>query len=126
MRERWVFLAVLALFAGGLAAGLWVADSGRAPGYALDSNVVYRIEVAAVLVGVGYLVLVVLRLAWHGETFTKFSVGPAAAEATSNFESAADDLDLLRDEVQLLSEEVSSALLALTERLERLEAAERG
>jgi hypothetical protein len=126
MRERWVFLAVLALFAGGVAAALWVADSRHAPGYALDSNLVYRIEVAAVLVGVAYLVLVVLRLAWHGETFTKFSVGPAAAEATSNFESAAEDLDLLRDEVELLAEEVSSALRALTERLDRLEAARQG
>ena len=72
------------------------------------------------------LLLVTLRLAWRGETFTKFSVGPAGAEAGDSFESAADDLDILRDEVQQLSEEVSSALLALTERLERLEAGHRG
>ena len=58
--------------------------------------------------------------------FTKFSVGPAGAEAGDSFESAADDLDILRDEVQQLSEEVSSALVALTERLERLEAGHRG
>jgi hypothetical protein len=126
MRERWLFLTVLALFGAGIAAALWIADAGRAPGYALASNVVYRIEVGAVLVGFAYAILVTLRLAWHGETFTKFSVGPAGAEARDSFESAADDLDVLRDEVALLAEEVSSALVALTERLDRLEAAQRG
>ena len=126
MRERWLFLVVLALLLGGVAAAIWVADAGRAPGYALDSNLVYRIEVGAVLVGFAYGILVTLLLAWRGETFTKFNVGPAGAAAGDNFESAADDLDILRDEVQQLSEEVSSALLALTERLERLEAGHRG
>ena len=118
MRQRWLFLTVLALFGAGAAAALWVAEGGRAPGYALASNFVYRIEVGAVLV--------TLRLAWHGETFTKFNVGPAGAEARDSFESAADDLDVLRDEVALLAEEVSSALVALTERMDRLEAGQRG
>jgi len=126
MRERWLFLTVLALFTGGIAAGIWVADSGRTPGYALDSNLIYRIEIGAVLVGFAYAILVTLWLAWRGEIFTKFSVGPAGAEAGDSFESAADDLDILRDEVQQLSEEVSTALVALTERLERLEAGHRG
>ena len=126
MRERWLFLTVLLLVGGGVAAALWVADSGRAPGYALSSNLVYRVEIGAVLVGIAYALLVTLRLAWNGETFTKFSVGPAGAEARDSFESAADDLDVLRDEVALLAEEVSSALVALTERLDRLEARQRG
>ena len=117
---------VLTLFLGGIAAAIWVADSGRTPGYALDSNLIYRIEIGAVLVGFAYAILVTLRLAWRGETFTKFSVGPAGAEAGDSFESAADDLDILRVEVQQLSAEVSSALVALTERLERLEAGHRG
>jgi hypothetical protein len=73
MRERCLFSVVIALFLGGVPAAIWVAGSGRTPGYALDSNRVYRIEVGAVL-----------------------------------------------------AEEVSSALLALTERLERLEAGHRG
>ena len=126
MRERWLFFIVLALFLGGIAAAIWVADSGRTPGYALDSNLIYRIEIGAVLVGFAYAILVTLRLAWRGEMFTKFSVGPAGAEAGDSFESAADDLDILRDEVQQLSEVVSSALVALDERLERLEAGHRG
>lgn len=126
MRERWLFLTVLALLFAGIAAAIWVADSGRTPGYALDSNLIYRIEIGAVLVGFAYAILVTLRLAWRGETFTKFSVGPAGAEAGDSFESAADDLDVLRDEVALLAEEVSSALVALTDRLDRLEAGARG
>jgi hypothetical protein len=126
MRERWLFVTVLALFLGAIAAALWVADDARAPGYALASNLVYRIEVGAVLVGFAYAVLVTLRLAWNGETFTKFSVGPAGAEARDSFESAADDLDILRNDVELLAREVSSALVALTERLDRLEAGRRG
>jgi hypothetical protein len=126
MRERWLFLTVLALFAGGIAAALWVADAGRAPGYALSSNLVYRVEIGTVLVGFAYAVLVTLRLAWNGETFTKFSVGPAGAAAGDSFESAADDLDVLRDEVELLADEVSSALVALTQRLDRLEAGHPG
>jgi hypothetical protein len=126
MRERWLFLTVLALLVGGIAAAIWVADSGRTPGYALDSNLIYRIEIGAVLVGFAYAILVTLRLAWRGETFTKFSVGPAGAEAGDSFESAAEDLDLLRADVETLTDEVASALIALTERLDRLEAGQRG
>jgi hypothetical protein len=126
MRERWLFTAVLALFAGGVAAAIWVADSGLTPGYALDSNLVYRVEIGAVLVGFAYAILVTLRLAWRGETFTKFSVGPAGAEAGDNFDSAAEDLDVLRADVETLTTEMSTALVALAERLERVEGAQRG
>ena len=76
MRERWLFLTVLLLLGGGIAAALWVAEAGIAPGYALSSNT--------------------------------------------------DDLDVLRDDVEALANEVSSALIALIERLDRLEAASRG
>jgi len=112
MRERWLFLVVVGLLVGGLAVGLWVADGDAAPGYALASNLVYRIEIAAVVVGVAYLVLVMLRLGWRGETFTRFTVGPAGAEAPDSFESAAEDLDVLRDDVEMLAEELSSALVS--------------
>jgi hypothetical protein len=126
VRERWVFLAVVGLLVGGLLIAVFVADGSRAPGYALASNLVYRIEIAAVVVGVAYLTLVMLRLAWRGETFTRFTVGPAGAEAPDSFESAAEDLDALREDVEALADEVSSALLALTERLDGLEGRPRG
>ena len=127
MRERWLFFMVLALFLGGLAAAIWVADSGRTPGYALDSNLIYRIEIGAVLVGFAYAILVTLRLAWRGEMFTKFSVGPAGAEAGDSFESAADDLDILRDRgAATLRRWSRRRCVALAERLERLEAGHRG
>jgi hypothetical protein len=126
MRDRWLFLVVLAVFGAGVLVALVVADGDATPGYALDSNVVYRMEIAAVVIGVAYTALVTLRLAWHGETFTRFTVGPAGAEAPDRFDSAADDLDVLRDSVSELADEVSSALVALEERLDRLEAGRRG
>ena len=78
------------------------------------------------VLGTAYAALVTLRLAWHGETFTKFTAGPAGAEAPDTVESAAEDLDVLQHEVALLADEVSASLRALTERLDRLERTPQG
>ena len=94
-----VLALVLALFVGGIAAAIWVADAERTPGYALDSNLIYRIEIGAVLVGFAYAILVTLRLAWragdvHAARISALgrSISERAASASSKLRLAAADL----------------------------------
>src|SRR6266540_283172 len=51
---------------------------GRAPTWALGSSWVYRAEVGSCVIGLLYLTLVALLLAWRGETFRRIQ-GPAGA-----------------------------------------------
>ena len=77
----WLALAILA-------AAVVVAATvgGRAPGYALDSGVVYRLEVAlAVLLG-AYSACSLLLLAWSGRPLQRFEL-PTRASPTWNPES---------------------------------------
>lgn len=79
-RGRRVFLAavlataVLAVVAGGLSR----SPSAGAPAYALDSVLVYRLEVGLVVFAALYAVVVVVRLASHGMTPSR--VGTAAVD----------------------------------------------
>jgi hypothetical protein len=89
----WVTCAILAL--GLLAAG---TAGSRAPSFALLSEVVYRIEIGAVVVAVSYGVAVMLWLAWHGRTLRRVELPGIGA-----LETPVADLDAAARDVQALA-----------------------
>jgi hypothetical protein len=110
------YLVVVATTAAGIAG---LCATPRQPGYALDSSVVYRVEVsAAVLLGL-YFTALSLWLAWHGKGFFKLEIGPAKAEAlgAEHIENAAADLEGLREDFEQFRREADEALRRLDERL---------
>jgi hypothetical protein len=74
------------ILAVGILAALTVG--AQEPSWALRSEWVYRAEVGAAIVGLLYLPLVALSLAWRGETFRKM-MGPGGA----GVETPADQID---------------------------------
>lgn len=52
-------------------AGLTATPPRPTPVYALQSAAVYRAEVALAVFAALYLMAVIVRLAWHGQTFTR-------------------------------------------------------
>jgi hypothetical protein len=110
---------VAATFAAGVAVGLFVADA-RSPSYALGSELVYRLEIGAVVAGVLLFVLTTFRLASYGRTFTAFGAGPVKTEA----DDPAGAVDAIVLEVERLGDELRAAavgLHALTDRVASLE-----
>ena len=63
------------IFVAAVAVGLFGADA-RSPSYALGSQLVYRVEIGAVVAGALLFVLTTLLLASYGRTFTAFGAGP--------------------------------------------------
>jgi hypothetical protein len=106
---------VAAIFAARVAVGLFVADA-RSPSYALGSQLVYRLEIGAVVVGVLLFVVTALRLASYGRTFTAFVAGPVKTEAedpASAMDAAVIDVARLGDQIEPTAAEVD----ALSERV---------
>jgi hypothetical protein len=108
-----------------LAAAVVVAATvgGRAPGYALNSGVVYRLEVAlAVLLG-AYSACSLLLLAYAGRPLQRFELpGGAVAEASAEpLGQAATDFAAFRDAVLAQLEELDQTLGDLDARLAELE-----
>jgi hypothetical protein len=95
------------------------ADPNWAPGYALDSNVVYRFEVGLAVLAALYVVALAVWLAWYGKGFFKLAVGPASAEApgAEHIEGAASDLEALREDFEEFRREAKEALSTLNKRL---------
>lgn len=68
---------VAGIFVAGTVVGVSVAGA-RSPAYALGSELVYRLEIGAVVVGTLLFGLTTLRLASYGRTFTGVRRRPAA------------------------------------------------
>jgi hypothetical protein len=110
---------VASIVIAGAAVGLFVADA-RSPSYALGSQLVYRLEIGAVVVGALLFVLTSLRLASYGRTFTAFGAGPVKTEAedpVSAVDAIARALERLGDDVEATAAELD----ALSERVAGLE-----
>jgi hypothetical protein len=93
----------------GAAVGLVVADARR-PSYALGSELVYRVEIGAVVVATSLFVLTPLRLASYGRTFTAFGAGPVKTEAddpATEIDAAVLDVTVIGGEVRALSDAVA-------------------
>lgn len=100
----------------------------REPVWALHSEWVYRIELGAVVVGVMYLLLVALSLAWRGETFRKITApGGAGVELPAQkIRSAAAEFETYEQEAEKRFAGVEAELVEVRARVDRLEMTERG
>lgn len=69
---RRLFASLVVLFAVTAAVcGLAADPPHPRPVYALESAAVYRAEIALAIFAALYLMTVTVRLAWHGQTFTR-------------------------------------------------------
>ena len=112
----WIVVGILV---AGTIVGVFVADA-RNPSYALGSELVYRVEIGAVVVGALLFVLTTLRLASYGRTFTAFGAGPVKTEAddpTHAMDAAVVDVEEIGAEVHVIAAEV----VHLLERVATLE-----
>jgi hypothetical protein len=110
---------VTGIFVAGTVVALFVAGA-RSPAYALGSELVYRLEIGAVVVGTLLFGLTTLRLASYGRTFTAFGAGPLQAEAddpASAMDAAVIDVERLGEQMRAVGIELE----ALTDRLASLE-----
>jgi NADH:ubiquinone oxidoreductase subunit 6 (subunit J) len=109
-----------------LVVGLIVALTVDAeqPSWALRSDWVYRAEVGAAIVGLMYLPLVALLLAWRGETFRKIRAPGGAGVETPAKEigSAIDEFNQYRVGANKRFDELESAVGNLSARVNNLEA----
>jgi hypothetical protein len=114
----WLVATIFAV--GALVSAVFV--DARSPAYALNSKLVYRVEIGAVIVAALLFVLTSLRLASYGRTFTSFGAGPVRTEAddpASAMDAAVVDVEELGARVATLGEVVAKLL-------ERVDALERG
>ena len=112
------YLAGLAVVAGGIAAAC--ASGDKDPGFALQSNLVYRLEIGLATLAVLYVVALILWLAWHGKGFFKLP-GGIEAPGGEEIESAANDLDAMRVDLDEFRSEAESSLIDLDARLQAIE-----
>lgn len=111
--------------AGILVIGLLVALTvdAKEPSWALRAEWVYRAEVGAAIVGLLYLPLVALSLAWRGATFRKMQApGGAGFETPSDqIDTAATEFEDFKSENDAHLARVETAIDELNQRVERLE-----
>jgi hypothetical protein len=100
----------------------------REPVWALHSEWVYRIELGAAVVGLVYLLLIALSLAWRGETFRKITApGGAGVELPAQeVRSAAAEFESYKGEAANRFADLEAELVDIRARVDRLETKERG
>lgn len=91
-RPSWVVAPVGGALVLGVIAGVFLATGNQHPGWALSSNLVYRMAFGALLAATVYLVSITLMLAWRGQVFSKVTVGAVGVEAPA-LQAAAKQLD---------------------------------
>lgn len=109
------FFLVLALLGAGAVIGALAGE--RAPSFALYSELIYRMEVAAAVLAAGYALGVMLWLAWHGRTLRRVELPIIGALETPEAE-----LDAAATGVRDLAEQTSAALDAHDEAIAELDA----
>ena len=125
-RPHPLFAFVFGVVVLGVAVGA-TADR-RDPVWALHSEWVYRIELGAAVVGVLYLLLLALSLAWRGETFRKITApGGAGVELPAQkVRSVAVDLEGYKTQAEERFVDLEAALVEIRARVDQLETKERG
>lgn len=116
-----VLFAVVVVSAAALACAAGVASSppaSGAPGYALDSELVYRLEIGMVFFVALYLTAVVVRLALQGLTPSR--LGTTSIDLPQVASSLAD----ARDEARTASNDTADMLGELDDHEERIRALE--
>jgi hypothetical protein len=113
------FAFVAAVVLGAIASGF---AGGDAPGYALHSNLVYRLEVGGVVLAFAYVLAVAGWLAWQGRAM-RVELGPAVVDpsAATGLDEAASGFEELETKVSSQLEEFGGAFEDIEDRLKRLE-----
>jgi hypothetical protein len=114
------YLVVVAVAFGVLAALVPPSDSEK-PGFALRSNFVYHLEIGLVATAVFYVVGMAMWLAWHGKGFFKLPAGIEAPDPAV-FDSAADNFEADKRDIEVLRTELAEGLSEIEERVSALEA----
>jgi hypothetical protein len=116
-----LFWIVLPAVLGGVAAFATAHD--QAPSYALDSNLIYRMEVGLATLAVLYVVGVALWLAWHGKGFFELSVAGAGIKApgAEDVEEAAGDIEEGSEAFREWREQAEANFEELDRRLQEVE-----
>ncbi len=116
-----LFWIVLPAVLGGAAAFATAHD--QAPSYALDSNLVYRLEIGLATLAVLYVVGVALWLAWHGKGFFELSVAGAGIKATGaeDVEEAAGDIEEGSEAFREWREQAEATFEEMDQRLQQIE-----
>jgi len=123
-RPHPLFWVTLALTAGAVTVAATV--SGRAPGYALNSGAVYRLEVALAVLAGAYVLCSLLGLAFEGRPLQRFELpgGPAAEASAEPLGQAAGEFAAFREQVLAQLEDIDRTLADLDARLNDLESGE--
>jgi hypothetical protein len=107
----------------GIAILVALTVDAKQPSWALRSEWVYRAEVGAAIVGLLYVPLVALALAWRGETFRKIlAPGGAGVETPAErIGTAAERFGRYDEQVEERFEKLENAADKLNRRVEKLE-----
>jgi hypothetical protein len=121
-----LFWIVLPAVLGGIAAFSTAHD--QAPSYALDSNLIYRMEIGLATLAVLYVVGVALWLAWHGKGFFELSVAGAGIKAAGaeDVEEAAGEIEESDEAFQEWREQAEETFEEMDQRLQQIESPRRG
>ena len=107
----------------GIALVVALTADAKDPSWAVRSEWVYRAEVGVAIVGLLYVPLIALSLAWRGETFRKIQApGGAGIEApAAEVGSAAVDLAQYKEHVKERFDQLEAAVAKLNRRADQLE-----
>lgn len=114
MRRHALPAVVLLALALALTGAATARVPGRLPAVGLGSTLVWRVEIAAFLFGFLYGVVIVLRLALHGETLTRVGRDgieiPRVGSPRGGGPASPDDVIALADRLKRLAARVDRAV----------------
>jgi hypothetical protein len=113
--------AVVLCAAAGAVAATFAAGPAHPHAYALNSMLVYRCEIGAVIFAVLYLGLVLVRLAYHGRTPTRIGAGGADLPDLDLLTGALADSQAAATLLAQVPRDVADQVAALEQRVADLE-----
>lgn len=105
-----LFLAVVVAAVCGVAAG--IGADGKAE--LVDSNLVYRMAIGAMVLAILYAVIAIAWLAWHRRVLKKLNVGAVGGETPD--QATATEITSRDDEINEFMETTTKAIAELYER----------
>lgn len=127
-KPSWMLLSAVCVAAAiALAVGLLAAvPTAGPPAVALNSEVVFRIEVGAIVFAVLYGLVVAIRLAFWGKTFTKLGTTGAEIPDVSELRKSVKEYAGLENALDQISAQIVAITENLDTRVSRLEAESEG
>jgi hypothetical protein len=123
-RRRWphpFFWPVIGIIAIAVLAAL--STEAQEPAFALNSALVYRLQIAGAVVIAGYSAIVLLWLAWHGLTLRRVELpgGVAVETPQANLDQAAADIEVTMAKATQRLDAHNDSIAELDDRLAWLE-----